>query len=259
MENSPADRDPVTRFGERVQHYVASRPNYPVAVLDVLSTRAGLAPGAAIADIGSGTGIFSKLLLDAGYDVHGVEPNAAMRHAAEQLLCEEEGFHSVAGRAEETQLAAHACDAVTVAQAFHWFDVSRCREEFLRILKPEGWVVLLWNQRHIDHTPFARAYEEFLHTWGTDYAEVSENYEDPTAISRLYGSRDWEVYSFPNEQRFDHEGLCSRLLSCSYVPGAGDPRRPPMLDALRELFDAHQHDGHVEFEYDTNVYLGRLR
>lgn len=250
--------DPTSRFSERVRHYIVSRPSYPSDALDALATRTGLRPGAVVADIGSGTGIFSKLLLDRGYTVIGVEPNAAMRGAAEQLLCEEEHFESIAGRAEQTNIPSHTCDAVTAAQAFHWFDSSRAREEIHRILKPGGSIVLLWNQRHLDTTPFLTAYEEFLHTWGTDYDKVSESYEDPEAIAALYRGADWRVDTFPNEQHFDLEGLRSRLLSCSYVPGETDPRRPQMLDALAELFNDFAIDGHVSFEYDTNVYSGRV-
>lgn len=257
MREQPSP-DPASRFSERVHHYVVSRPSYPPAALDAFAVRTGLAPGATVADIGSGTGIFSKLLLERGYRVLGVEPNAGMRGAAEQLLCEEERFQSIAGRAEETGVPTASCDAVTAAQAFHWFDSARAREEMHRILKPGGSIVLLWNQRHLDTTPFLRDYEAFLHAWGTDYDKVSESYEDPAEIAALYRGADWHVDTFPNAQRFDFDGLCSRLLSCSYVPGADDPRRGPMLAALREVFEEHAVDGTVSFEYDTNMYSGRV-
>lgn len=253
-----AQPDPTSRFSERVQHYIASRPSYPAAALDAFVHHTALAPGARIADIGSGTGIFSKLLLDRGYEVLGVEPNSAMRLAAEQLLWEEDHFESVAGRAEETNIATASCDAVTAAQAFHWFDSARAREELRRILKPGGSIVLIWNQRHLDTTPFLCAYEEFLHNWGTDYAQVSESYEDPEAIAGLYRGAEWRVDTFPNLQHFNYPGLCSRVLSCSYVPGKDNPNRPPMLAALRALFEEYAEDGQVTFEYDTNLYIGRV-
>lgn len=250
--------DPTTRFSERVHHYVVSRPSYPAAALDTLELYTGLGPGSVVADLGSGTGIFSQLLLDRGYTVYGVEPNAAMRMAAEQLLAEEDAFISMAGRAEETQVPSGHCDAVFAAQAFHWFDTGRTRAEIARILKPGGVVALLWNQRHLDTTPFLRAYEEFLHTWGTDYAAVSENYENPEAIEALFGGGEWRVDRFANVQHFDGEGLCSRLLSCSYVPGAEDPRRDDMLVALRALFEEYAEHGQVTFTYDTRMYSGRI-
>lgn len=250
--------DPTSRFSERVQHYIASRPSYPVQALEAFERHTGLGPGATVADIGSGTGIFSKLLLERGYVVLGVEPNAAMRNAAEQLLWEEELFQSVIGRAEETNLPDEACDAVAAAQAFHWFDSARARDEIHRILRPGGSIVLVWNQRHLNTTPFLCAYEDFLHHWGTDYDKVSESYEDPEAIAAVYRGADWRVDTFPNAQHFDFDGLRSRLLSCSYVPGKDDPARAPMLDALQTLFEHYAADGQVSFEYDTNLYTGRL-
>lgn len=257
--SSSIEPDPTTRFSERVHHYIVSRPTYPSAVLDTLELYTGLGPGAVVADLGSGTGIFSALLLERGYEVYGVEPNAGMRTAAEQLLAEEEDFVSVAGRAEDTNVPAASCDAVFAAQAFHWFDTARTRAEIERILKPGGTVVLLWNQRHLDSTPFLRDYEAFLRTWGNDYAQVSEQYEDPDAIATLYHGGDWRVDAFPNAQHFDGEGLCSRVLSCSYMPSAEDPRRADMLDALRVLFEQHAEHGHVTFHYDTRMYSGRIQ
>lgn len=256
--NEAPQPDPASRFSERVQHYIVSRPSYPPEALDAFALHTGLLPGATIADIGSGTGIFTKLLLGRGYEVLGVEPNAAMRIAAEQLLCEEEAFRSVPGRAEATGIPTATCDAVTAAQAFHWFDSARARDEIRRILKPGGSIVLIWNQRHLDTTPFLSAYEQFLHHWGTDYDKVSESYEDPETISALYRGAEWRVDTFPNVQHFDFDGLCSRLLSCSYVPDKNSARRGPMLDALRILFDEYALDGCVTFEYDTNMYSGRL-
>lgn len=252
-----AEPDPTARFSERVQHYIVSRPSYPAASIDALALFAGLSEGATVADIGSGTGIFTKLLLDRGYTVYGVEPNMAMRRAAEQLLCEETAFQSVAGRAEQTGLPDASCDCVTAAQAFHWFDSARAREEIYRILRPGGSIALVWNQRHFDTTPFLRAYEGFLHEWGTDYDKVSESYENPESIAALYEGAEWRVYTFPNAQHFDYHGLCSRVLSCSYVPGCDDPRRAPMLAALRRLFLEFAEEGQVSFEYDTNIYIGR--
>ena len=254
-----AQPDPTARFSERVYHYVASRPSYPSAVLDTLELYTGLGPGAVVADIGSGTGIFSQLLLDRGYEVYGVEPNAGMRNAAEQLLAEEEYFYSVAGRAEDTQVPTASCDAVVAAQAFHWFDTARTRAEVERILKPGGVVVLLWNQRHLDTTPFLRDYEAFLQSWGNDYAQVAENYEDPEAIAAIFRGGEYRVDTFPNVQHFDGEGLCSRALSCSYMPGVEDPQRVEMLLALHALFDRHAENDRVTFSYDTRMYSGRIQ
>src|SRR5437899_1233764 len=130
------------RFTDRVADYVRFRPHYPPAVFAELRDRLGLGAGSSVADVGSGTGISARPLLEMGCTVFAVEPNAAMRSAAEQWLGDFPRFQSIAGTAEATTLAEHSVDAVVAAQAFHWFDAASARREFQRILKPRGWVAL---------------------------------------------------------------------------------------------------------------------
>src|ERR1700722_13943261 len=128
----------TSRFSKRVENYVRYRPGYPAEVLKVLKKECRLLPSHALADIASGTGIWTRLLLENRNSVFGVEPNAEMRHAGERLLEAFAGFTSVAGTAEATTLADQSVDFVTAAQAAHWFDRGRARREFGRILKPGG-------------------------------------------------------------------------------------------------------------------------
>jgi SAM-dependent methyltransferase len=164
----------------------------------------------------------------------------------------------VDGRAEATGLERGQVDVIVVGQAFHWFDAARTREEFRRILKPDGRVALVWNIRRVDGGPFLRDYEAFLRKWGTDYQEVSGRYQDEAALQAFFGPGGWGTRRFDYRQAFDLAGLRGRLLSSSYTPAEGDPRREPMLAALPELFDRHQAGGKVAFEYDTYVHYGRL-
>jgi SAM-dependent methyltransferase len=249
--------DATTRFSDRVQNYVRYRPGYPAEVLQVLQAETGLAPGRAVADVGSGTGISAKLFLDAGHPVFAVEPNAEMRAAAEAMLGGDPRFRSVDGSAEATTLPDASVDYVVAAQAFHWFDPARVSAEWRRIVRPGGWMVLLWNTRHLDTTPFLRAYEALLREHGTDYTAVThENVTDESLRAVLgdgYGER-----VVPNEQVFDFEGLKGRLLSSSYAPNVCHPGHEPMLAALERIFREHQRDGRVRFEYDTEIYFGRV-
>jgi SAM-dependent methyltransferase len=248
--------DATTRFSDRVQNYVRCRPGYPPAVLDVLRAETGLAPSHVIADVGSGTGISARLFVEAGNAVHAVEPNAEMRTAAEALLGADLRFHSVAGSAEATTLGDASVDYVVAAQAFHWFHPPSVRREWLRILRPGGWMVLLWNARKTDTTPFLHEYEALLHAHGTDYASVNHENVTPETIGAVLGAN-FGRRDVPNEQVFDFEGLKGRLLSSSYAPNEGQPGHAPMMDALERLFRAHERDGRVRFEYDTQIYWGQ--
>lgn len=247
----------AARFDDRVANYAAYRPGYPPELLAFLRDELGLGSDSVVADVGSGTGILAGMLLREGCRVFAVEPNAEMREAAEAALGAVPNFVSVAGTAEATTLADASVDFATAAQAFHWFDTELARAEFRRILKPQGWAVVVWNNRRTDSTAFLRDYERLLRRFGTDYAQVAATYGDEKSLQQFFASGHG-VKCFDNFQLFDFDGLKGRLLSASYVPLAGHPSHEPMLAELRRLFDAHQQDGRVRIEYDTNVYYGKL-
>lgn len=250
--------DPTRRFTDRVANYVRYRPGYPPAVFELLRVRAGLTPASVIADVGCGTGLSAEPFLKMGCTVFGIEPNDAMRRAAQEWLGAEPRFHAVRGSAEETTLPAATIDLAVAGQAFHWFDIPKARAEFRRIVRPGGLTVLMWNTRRIDTTPFLRAYEVLLRRDGTDYADTVHTRLGPAALRQFFGSERYEEHVFPNEQRFDREGLIGRTLSASYVPLPGQPGYESLLRGLDELFRDYQEEGRVTFAYDTEVYLGAV-
>lgn len=247
--------EPTRRFSNRVRDYVRYRPSYPDALIQTLAAEAGLSPASIVADIGSGTGLSSECFLHYGCTVFAVEPNAAMRAAAEEWLREQPRFHSIDATAEATTLASQSIDLITVGQAFHWFERTRSRQEFTRILRPGGWVALFWNSRRTEATAFLRSYESLLQTYGTDYREVNHTRVDASVLQAFFGSS-YQIREFENEQVFDYEGLKGRLLSSSYAPAAGHPDHAPMLRELEHLFTAHQEEGRVRFLYHTHLYFG---
>jgi SAM-dependent methyltransferase len=251
-------RDSVERFCGRVQNYVRYRPGYPEDVLDLLRNRCGLADTSAVADIGSGPGVLSKLLLRTGCRVFGVEPNREMREAAESLLSDQPFFVSVEGTAEDTTLQDESVDLITAAQAFHWFDRARAGVEFRRIARPDTWLVILWNTRLTQETPFLAAYEELLKRHSGEYAQVDHRSVTHEAVVRFFAPASVESAAFPNRQQFDFAGLSGRLMSSSYSPARGEPAYDPMMEELRRIFDGYQNNGIVEFLYRTEVHFGKL-
>lgn len=151
-------------FSQRVDNYIKYRPRYPQAILDLLVAECQLNSGHVIADVGSGTGILAELFLQNGNSVIGVEPDPDMRAGAQYYLQDFPRFTSIAARAEATMLPDGAVDFVSVGQAFHWFDVEQARKEFVRILVPSGWVVLVWNVRRASGTPFLEPLQQFWET-----------------------------------------------------------------------------------------------
>lgn len=247
----------TSRFSDRVENYVRYRPGYPAEALRALQAECGLERAHVIADVASGTGIWTRMLLENGNEVIGVEPNAEMREAGERLLAGFPKFKSVAGTAEATRLAFQSVDFVTVAQAAHWFDREGARREFSRILKPGGWLVLLWNERLTDSTPFLRDYENLPLVYGIDYEQVRHE-RTTDSVNEFFDPLPYQERVFPNRQEFDYAGLEGRLLSSSYAPGPGHPKHEPMIAELRRLFQAGATGGRVSFEYKTRVYFGRV-
>jgi SAM-dependent methyltransferase len=256
---TPGGTDPLRRFTCRVDNYVRYRPAYPDALVRHLAGAARIDRTSFVADVGSGTGIFTKLLLDLGATVFAVEPNAAMRRAAELWLAKFPHFRSVDGAAERTGLGDRCVSLVTCAQAFHWFDRSAARDEFMRILRPGGLCALIWNTPVSAGSPFAEGFEDIKLRYGTDFRQVRhENIEREPTFAAFFGNREWERLAFENSQALDLAGLVGRVLSSSYAPGEDDPRHAPMLAALKALFDRCQRDGKVRIEYETELFLGRL-
>jgi SAM-dependent methyltransferase len=246
------------RFTDRVDDYVKYRPHYPQAVFDLLGDELGFGPGTVVADIGSGTGIATKPLLELGCTVYAVEPNVAMRSAAALWIGRHPHLTDIAGTAEETTLGERSLDAIVAAQAFHWFDPAKARKEFTRILKPSGLVVLLWNDR-VQEGPFYQAYEAIVRQYATDYDQVRDRgrMAIESSIRRFLGAS-CDVRSFGNDQLLDFDRLKGLLLSASYTPSESHPDRPRMIAALREAYERFARDGAVRMMCKTNVYFGRL-
>ena len=250
-------QSPTQCFSNRVDNYVRYRPSYPREVIELLHAECDLTLNSVVADIGSGTGKLTELLLPHAKCVVAIEPNLEMREAGERLLQTHSSFVSVAGAAEATTLAEHSVDLIVAGQAFHWFDRERTRTEFGRILKPGGRVALIWNCLQTSSTPLLAAYEALLREFAPEYEHVNHRNVDLPKLREFFGSEP-QFRSFPYHQNFNFSGLRGRLLSSSYVPAEGEPGCSAMLMQLRTIFDAHQQDGPVMFLYDTLVYFGQL-
>lgn len=251
-------RNPTERFSSRVENYAKYRPGYPQEIISLLLEECGLTSSSVIADVGSGTGILSEMFLKNGNTVYGIEPNREMREAGERLLQGYANFRSIDGAAEATTLADEGVDFVTAGQAFHWFKRDRARREFLRILRPGGWTVLIWNERRTDTTPFLVAYERMLMEYGTDYEAVNHTNIDEQVVAEFFEPGAFSLKIIDNRQDFDFESLKGRLLSSSYTPEENHPNYTPMLRELERIFREHAVKGEAAFEYDTKIYYGQL-
>ena len=249
--------DSTKRFSSRVQNYVRYRPRYPIEVIEALRVECGLTTASVVADVGSGTGFLSELFVTNGNRVLAIEPNLEMRTAGEQYLGDQPGFESIDGTAQNTTLLDQSVDFVVAGQAFHWFDREQAKREFRRILKPSGWVMLVWNDRDTQATPFLRAYERLIKAYSTDYQQINHKQIDKTVLSSFFEPAQLYEKRFSYEQTFDYEGLKGRMLSSSYIPERGHPKYEEMTAKLWEIFQTYCAGDRVHVKYTTRMFYGQ--
>lgn len=246
------------RFSSRVEDYEKYRPSYPTALVEKIFDYVGVPSQSIVADIGSGTGIFTQLILAEGAKVVAIEPNESMRQAAEIKLSHNPSFTSQNGSAENTDLENHSVDLITAAQAFHWFNNAETKAEFARILNQNGWLALIWNDRKYGQGCQA-AYEDILKKYATDYSHVNHQNLSEQQIASFFQDNQMETYSFTNIQEFDFDGVIGRLRSCSYCPDESSQDYQAAIYELRQAFDTHAVNGLVQFEYDSRLYIGKIQ
>jgi len=249
-------KNSISRFTGRAGNYAKYRPSYPEQIIPLLEKKINFDASKDIADVGCGTGILSRVFLNNGNLVFGVEPNGEMRAMAEKLLGKFINFISVNGAAENTMLAPHCADIITVGQAFHWFDLKKTKSEFKKVLKKDGYVVLVWNER-TNGTPFMKALNAILKSLNKEYEEAEKNHADTKLLKTFFGTEKIHANSFPHYQMLDLAGLRGRVQSISYVPEKGDEHNRVMRE-LKDIFDRFNNGGMVKIEYKTKVFAGKL-
>jgi SAM-dependent methyltransferase len=248
---------PSRRFSRRADNYARFRPGYPDAVLDHLAADCDLERSSVVADVGSGTGLLARMLVEFGCTVHGIEPNREMREAGETALAGAGNFISVDGSAEHSTLPDASVDLVIAGQAFHWFDHALARTEFRRILRGRARVALLWNYRRPEASAFMRGYETLLRRYCPEYPQLLDPQRHRGKVIAFFSGGKVSEFSLDNRQRLDFEALEGRHLSQSYVPLEGESFEP-MMRELRALYDAHQRNGSIAVDYETRMYCGSL-
>lgn len=251
------DQGGVARiFSRKVADYVASRPDYPAALYDQLQREAKLRPDAEIADVGAGTGLLTRGLLERGYQVVAVEPNAEMREAADHLLRAFAGYRSVAGSGESMSIESGCVDLVTIAHAFHWFDATKTRQECLRVLRPGGRVALIWNDRVLTD-PLHVALNRVLSLYGGDKRSALVAHEERGDVPGFFGAQSPKMITLPHEHWLDETGLVALVFSRSYMPSRESPEGEKVREQVGAIFRGHAPGNRVCVRYTTVAYIGR--
>lgn len=243
-------------FAQKVVDYLESRPDYPAAMFTQLEAIGALPARAAVADLGSGTGLLTRALLERGHQVFALEPNDEMRLAAEQVLNNYPGFNSCAGSAEQTGLPDSSVDLVSAAQAFHWFDASLARDECLRILRPHGQVALIWNDRVLSDR-LNQALDEVFVQFGGELRKVSMQQEERRQVPLFFGDARYQSFEFDHDHWLDRSGLDALVFSRSYMPARGSDKGLEVERAVSNVFERQAQAKRVLMRYRTLLLIGR--
>lgn len=248
-------KEPAELFSGRATHYTSGRPNYPEKLIGILKNNTNFGRDSIVADIGSGTGKLSSLFLGNGNEVIGIEPNDEMRDASIKELSHFKRFQALCGTAENTGLEPNSVDLVCAGQAFHWFDPGKAKIEFKRILRTEGVVCLVWNDRKLsDENPVNLSYEAVSAEYSRGYHKSGSGYLEDTGIEYFFGKKP-QLFVLENIQKLDLQGFLNRYISTSYSLPPEDSRLGQALEKLRETFARHQVNGEVKMEYETKIFI----
>lgn len=248
--------DTTKKFTGKSEAYEHYRPGYPEAFIDYLLASCGLEGGGTAADVGAGTGILSRQLLEKGLKVIAVEPNDDMREKAQKNCGSFAGFTAVGALAEDTGLADRSVDLVTAAQAFHWFDAPRFKKECGRILKEGGRVALVWNNRDIK-SPLVTENAEICARFCPEFGGFSNGREQGGEVFASFFKEGAYVHrEFRNDLVFDLEGFVGRNLSSSYAPREGGEQYGPFVEALEKLFEKYGRHGRLTLPNVTDCFIG---
>lgn len=242
----------TSKFSHKADDYLKYRPTYPNEIIDLLIDKINLSSSSIIADIGSGTGISSELFIANGNTVFGVEPNFEMRKSADKIFQNVNRFISIDGTSEKTLLEPNSIDLIFCGQAFHWFDKIKSKEEFNRILKRNGHIVLAWNI--IDETSsIGYEYQKILKQNIKGYSELQDIKIAEPEIKEFFSPKQLNKESLRNTQKFDLSSFIGRTRSSSLVPNEGEIYQN-IVREMEKLFHDNVENSFINFEYQTNIY-----
>jgi len=250
-----------TKFDGKGSIYARNRPSYPQEFIDFLYADIGVNANSIVADIGSGTGKLTRLLLERGSKVFAVEPNADMRANAEADLRNYDRFFSINGKAENATLDDCSIDFVTVATAFHWFDKQAFKAECRRILKKDGKVIIVYNSRD-EESDLVKCLYKVNEKYCPDFKGFTGSgmllRHDSAGFFSDFFTDDYLVKIIENNLVYNERGFVERSLSSSYALKEGDACFLEYVKELSSLFQEHSMNNELVMPNITHGYVGTV-
>ena len=235
--------------------YEIGRPAYPPDAVEQLVSELGIGPGRRVLDLAAGTGKLTRLLAPTGADVVAVEPVKAMRAALSASLA---GVRAVSGTAEAIPLRDRSVDAVTVGQAFHWFDGDAALAEIHRVLRPAGRLGLIWNVKD-ESVDWIEKLGKIMESYRGDAPKVASGaWKDAFDRTKLFTPLQRARFSFVHDA--DFAAVVARVTSVSFIAALPPAEFARVVDRVRILLATHpETKGRMTFElpYRTGVYWAK--
>lgn len=248
--------NPTNRFSNNIKKYELYRPSYPKEIIEYFNKKIDL-KNMIVADIGAGTGIFTKLLLENGNKVYSIEPNEKMRHTAIKLLSEYEEAEFIDSKAESILLDDNSVNIITVAQAFHWFNTKKALQEFYRIIRDNGYVILLWNDLSYNSN-FRNEYESIFKEYSEEYNKINHKIHEEELNKIFYPNKIIkETFNF--HQILNLNDFIGRFLSSSFSPHEKDGCYGDFVFSVKKLFNKYKEDEKVRIQYNSCVYYCKFK
>jgi len=250
--------DHHSKFSSKAEIYAKYRWDYDPKAIASLCQIAGINHNSVVADIGSGTGMLTAHFVNNVSKIYAIEPNAEMRAIALKNLAQYPAFVSIDALADSTTLPDNSVDLIVVGRAIHWFNAETTKPEFLRILKPNGWLATCRvTHEDLELLEALKILRKTESGWNVaqDKSKILENND----LESYYFNNNYQTIKQHSVIQEDWQQFLGRMLSHSPAPNSNNPLFPKFEAAAKKIFQSYSKAGILEIKIATEIKLGKIQ
>lgn len=251
------NKDSKVIFTGRATDYSKYRPGYPNELFELLKKEYGLNNNLVVAELGAGTGKFSKLLSKYVKNVYAVEPNQDMLNQGVEY-CGDGNVNYVLGSAESTNLDDNSVDFVFAVQSFHWFNKENAKCEVKRILKKDGLFAIVWNDWVDENNEFSKVYFDYISKWKVKLTDQKFQHKNVDDRRNFFRNQSYKTHTVIHSRKYSIDDLIGLTKSLSYAPKENEAYYDEFINEAKEIFDKYSVDNYVTFDFHTEMFIGQI-